>query len=191
MFNVKYAILDKNTNQLLKMDVTHDSWDDGECQHNNTEYRLETDGEFGVWTSDCLVRPLVMMSSKLKDSFSLLPYVFESLREHCEIVAIHSFESELVTMSIVSSKGVEQELKNVLTDDEFLRAKYTSPTGEFDEQHYNHILQRFGTDCEEIYKIQAFDFHKISSYLELNNKTPKVECNVQGLKEKAAEIFEL
>lgn len=190
MFNVKYAILDKNTNQLLKMDVTHDSWNDGECQHNDTEYRLDTDGEFGVWTSDCLVRPLLMMSSIIKGSFSFLPYVSESLKKHCEIVAIHSFENELVTMNIVSSKGVEQDLKNILTNDDLLRAKYTSQTGEFDEQHYNHIMQRFGADCEDIYKIQAFDFQNIISYLELNNKTPKIECDIQGLKEQAAEIID-
>ena len=86
---------------------------------------------------------------------------------------------------------VEQDIKNILTDDEFLRAKYTSPIGRFDEQQYNHILQRFGTDCEDTYKLNAFDFQKIRSYLELNKKTPKVECNVQGLKEKAEEIVQL
>ena len=190
MFNVKYAILDKNTNKLLKMDVIHYSWDDGISQYNNTEYRLDHDSEFGVWTSDNLISPLIIMSSNIQDSNHLLPYVSETLRKNCEIVAIHSFESDLTTISFVSSKDVEQDIKNILTNDDLLRAKHTSLTGELDEINYNHILKVFGSECEDIYKIQFFDFEKIISYLELNNKTPKVECDIQGLKEKATMFLE-
>lgn len=190
MFNVQYAIQHKTTKELLSLEVRHETWMDGDYEQSESNYELETDGQHGLWTTDSLLCALIIMSSKKQSSNAELPYVSESLVKNCQIVAIHSFNSGFFKISTISASGVEQNIENVISNDDILRAKYTSESGHFDEVHYNHILSKYGTDFEDIYKIEPYDFYKLQNYLEKKNRLPFVECDVLELKQEATRFIE-
>lgn len=190
MFKVQYAIQYKTSKELLSLEVRHETWMDGDYEQSESNYELETDGQHGVWTTDSLLFALIIMSSKKKSSNAELPYLSEYLRKNCEIVAIHSFDTGFFKVSTISSSGVEQNIENVISNDDILRAKYTSENGDFDEVHYNHILSKFGTDFEDIYKIEPYDSYKLQNYLEKKNRLPFVKCDVLELKQEATRFIE-
>lgn len=124
MASIKFAIREKNTHKLLHSQLEYHHWEDGGYAEQDTEFRVELDGEHGLWTTDSAILALIVKEGIAKGGYysCMLPILDET--GDFEIVAIH----EMVIGSdnvfqVTTTENVTQSLDGILTDDLILQAK--------------------------------------------------------------------
>lgn len=184
MFKVEYAIQNKKTKKLLCVSKEQDSFLDGDYLHSSETYELDTSG-ITEWKTDNLIAALAIMSFDFNNESSLeLPFLSNSLKKDCEVVAIHSFNTNIFNISLLSTKGIEQDISNIISDEILLLSKCTSANNDLDSLLYKKMKK----ENLSITKLTIYEFYQLCNYLKNNNLFPVIECDVKSLKKQASEF---
>lgn len=176
MLNVNFALRNKTTQELLNLEITTESWDDGMCIQSSSEYSIENDGNNGLWTTDSLFNALAVLSSLSSINTEEYPRIYNEAK-NLEIVAIHSF-SDMI--QAVTSDNVPQNIHDFITSDDIIIAKSTSFYGEFDEYKYNLLKAELekGENTKNTLKMEYSTVYVLGETLKKANRIPVIEPDV-------------
>ncbi len=188
MLNVKFAIRNKTSQELLNLTIDTEQWEDGLSIQTSTDYELENDGQNGLWQTDSLFDALVVLSEISKQNTEDYPRIYNQAK-NLEIVAIHSFAN---TVQVVTNQDVPQDIHAFITNDDVLRANTTSFYGEFDEYRYNALKAESEqtNNIEQPLKMEYGTVYVLGQILNKENRIPVIEPNLSLIKEACTNCLE-
>lgn len=166
----EFAILNTETNKLLKIDSATHVFDYMGSPDSETEYSLSNHGSLGVWTTTNFIHALLVNSIELESNSVEFPTI-EVEKEKRKVVAIHRI-NDFATIQLDSkTQNIMELFENI---GEVIEALYADEKPEMLE----YLVQDMGEKYEE------YGFKGIFSYMSMST-AQKLE---KALKQKGVDI---